>query len=574
MKRSWIAAALLLCAPSGLHAWNGAPLIVDGVTSGPSEVAVAHDGEFGAFVAWQTAGATGELHATHLLADGSHDPAWPMGGIVLANGLTSRTGLRAIADRLGGAYLLWQEGANLYVTRLLVQGAVAPGWTARGRFLGVLTSAAHRPWAERDATGGIHVGWFQGVRTELVTPSVRTIHLGADGAGAGGWPNSARSVPLSPDHLECVFAASFAVAEDGGVWVLLATGRQEEQVVPGEWRLARFGPGGQLDPLFPPEGVVLGTFEADQLGLAPFVPRLGLAALVADGTGGVLTALGRVQSVDASTWRGHCDLQRRTATGEPYPGSPEYSLGNFSENASANGAFADFSATLGRDEGGAIILGVSFNPLHVGPVLAAVEVAVSGAPYAESAMELAGAGASMQMAQGGGALLASHDPLGPTHPVWDPYPARVGFGMTKGYAGQVEQTFSPAEVVFVDADATSLPDRGAILVWSRVSGSTGLFAQRVGANGSVLEVPAGSAAARALRLTRVAGGLRASWSAGAPGVLRLHDVQGRELARQEVGEAPGEVLLDPVGGTSPGILFAKLTRRDGTSQAARAVLLR
>lgn len=575
MKRTCIAVALLLSAPTVLHAWTGTPILVDGVTSGPSEVAVAHDGDYGALIAWQSAGASGELRVTRLLADGSHDPAWPMGGIALANGVAARSGLSAQSDGIGGAYLHWLEGGSLFLTRLTRAG-VATGWTARGRSLGALSSSAHRPWSQVDAAGGIYLGWFQGARGGLFAPSVAAIHLGADGQGAGGWPNAVRGFPLSGEHPEWVHSASFAVAEDGGVWVLVATGHDEDGVVaPGEWRLGRWLPNGVRDGAMPTSGAVLGPFEADQIGA--FVPRLGLGAVVADGAGGVLIAQAQVSADWPGFWSGSYRLTRRMANGDIHPGQgAARQVGWFIEEQPSASSAAPYSVQLRPDGLGGIALAAAEVYSEGGYILRVHTVDAFGTSVGASSAAVSDLGVMLTPATGGGFLASSYDPRGPTHAM-DPGWAKVSFGHSSAAWWWREETYSPGAEIYAGMAVSSLPDGGAVAAWSRLLGAPGpgLYAIRVAAGGSVLSAPADPpAATNRLRLTPEAHRLRASWSAGAPGVLRLLDVQGREVARHEVGEAAGEALLDAVGGASPGILFARLTRRDGTSQAARAVLLR
>jgi len=574
MKPAAIALMSLLSLPAELLAWTGSPVRVESVTTGPAMVAVAHDGEYGALIAWQSAGAMGELRVTHLLGDGSADPSWPVGGLALAAGVNARSGLTAISDEHGGAYLHWQEGSMLYLTRVLASGGVAPGWPARGRSLGSLTSSRHRPWVELDEEGGAYVGWFQGARTELLTPQIRVIHLSKDNLGAGGWPNAARALPLDTAHEEWVASASFAVAEDGGVWVLVGTGRTESGVqLPGEWRLGRFLANGALDPVRAAHGSVLEAFDA--MPLEGFVPRISLGAVVADGEGGVTTAIGTVAPVGPGEWSASARLERRLSDGSLHPlqGTPSQT-GSWYETLSGSGyvssyEVAAYSLRLVRDGAAGLVLASTQSYTHIGNVLELKRIDAFGASLGGlgSASDVA---PSFQRTAGTGYLFTLLDVDGP-----GPYNAEpsVRLRWSSGASVQLDSDFSPYAAVFADMAAAPLPDDGAIAVWSRLTGDAGLYAQRVGANGSVLGAPPAPATTRALQMSRSGHGVLARWSAGAAGTLRLLDLQGRELLRHEVGEEAGEATLR-LPHAAPGIVFGQLLRRDGSRSDARVVVLR
>ncbi len=576
MKRLVLAVTFSLLTGELAFAWSGSPVRVDGVTSGPLLVAATHDGAFGALIAWRPSGSTGPVRVSHLLADGSTDATWPPGGLTLSSGSATCTGLDAIADAQGGAYIHWQEGQSLYLTRVLPSGTVAPGWTARGRRLGSLSSSAHRPWAEPDASGGLYLGWFQGDPPSVLTPIVSAIHLGPNGSGAGGWPNSARSLPLDADFVEWVASASFAVAQDGGLWVLVATGRLEGGVgTMGEWRLGRFLPSGLLEPGRPVQGTVLAAFDPAALELN--VPRIAIGALVADPEGGVLTAIGTVSDIGVGAWSATARLERRLSNGSLHPaqGTPRQ-LGVWEEYATGQCAYvgaceaAAYSLRLIPGASGGIALASPQSYTHSGLVLALEQVDLFGAPLAPL---VSGSGPSpeFQKTASMGYLLSSFDVSGPGP--YNPPPA-LQLGWSDGRSTVLEEDFSPYTPVYADLAAVSLPDGGAIAVWSRILGNTGLFAQRVGANGSVLDAPTPALTVSRLRLSRSGLDLIAAWPAGAPGTLRVLDIQGRDIARLEVGAQAGEARLPLDGSTAAGLYFGKLVRRDGASASATVVLLR
>lgn len=578
-----LVACLLLMVPAHVLAWDGSSRMVEGVTDTPTLVATAHDGGYGAFVAWQVpstaAVGANTLRLTRLTPEGDRHPAWPAGGLVLGGSAAVRSALRLVPDEAGGVYAWWMQGSALRLTRVLGDGAIAAGWTAGGKSLGSLTGPDHRPWVEADGDGGVWVGRFQGIRSTVATPSISIGHFGPDGQGAGGWPATMRTVPLPGAEDEWVHAASFAPAEDGGAWVLTATGHASETgISPGDWRLTRFTSAGQLDPSLPPEGIVLGPFEADQIGFA--VPRLGIGAVVGDGTGGTFVALGRVAAVAAGTWSGNAQLQRRLADGSLHAQQPSFSgMGSWYEEAGGACpyvpcAWADYSVRLLRDAEGELVAAAPQSYTHIGFVLTLTQLNAAGGAVGMIG-GASGAGVSLHPAFGSGFVISTFDPDGPTHGVYDPGYAYVGYSQTGKSSSYQEETFSPYSPVYTGSDVASLPDGGALLVWARAQSPAGLWALRVGATGSPLDVEPGTGAvSRGLRLVRQGAGLRAEWGAGAAGTLTLHDVAGRERARLPVSAGAGAATLAPRDPLLPGVYFARLARADGTFERTRTVVLR
>lgn len=573
-------ACLLLLLPARALGWDGTSRLVEGVTDTPALVAAAHDGGYGAFVAWQVPSTAAvdanTLHLTRLTPEGGTDPAWPAGGLVLGGGVAVRTALQLVPDDAGGVYAWWMQGGTLRLTRVLGSGVIAAGWTAGGKLLGNLTGPDYRPWVEADGAGGVWVGRFQGIRSAMVTPTAAIGHFGPDGQGAGGWPSGLRAITLPGAEDEWIYSASFAPAEDGGAWVLSATGHVSEAgVTPGDWRLTRFTSAGQLDPAYPPEGVLLGPFEADQLGLA--IPRLGISALSGDDAGGTFMALGRVTATTTDEWSGFLQFQRRLADGSLHPQQPAFTnVGGWVEHAGGSYPYpwADYSARLMRDAAGDLVMAATTAYTHVGLVLGLYQLNAAGGAVGQIGAA-SGLGVRVHPAYGSGFVLSTFDPNGPTHAIYDPGYAYVGYSETGKSSSYQEETFSPFSDVYTGSDVASLPDGGALLVWARAQSPTGFYALRVGASGSPLAVgPGTSSVSRGLRLLRRGADLRAEWGAGAAGTLTLHDVAGRERARLPVSSGEGAATIMPREPLMPGVYFARLARVDGTFERARAVVLR
>ena len=270
-------------------------------------------------------------------------------------------------------------------------------------------------------------------------------------------------------------------------------------------------------------------------------------------------------------------LQRRLADGSLHAQQPTFTnVGGWTEPAGGSYPYpwADYSARLMRDAAGDLVLAATTAYTHVGLVLGLYQLNAVGGLVGQIGAA-SGLGVALHPAYGSGFVLSTFDPNGPTHAIYDPGYAYVGYSETGKSSSYQEETFSPFSDVYTGSDVASLPDGGALLVWARAQSPTGFYALRLGATGSPLAVgPGTSGLSRGLRLVRRGADLRAEWGAGAAGTLTLHDVAGRERARLAVAAGAGAAALVPREPLAPGVYFARLARVDGTFERARAVVLR
>jgi len=150
----WPVDGAVVCAAAGAQ---GLPQIVT-------------DGAGGAFVAWQDPrGATSDIYAQHMRADGTPDPAWPVDGAAVCVMTRVQTNPRMITDGAGGAIITWQDSRSsnpsfdiydIYAQRLLASGAVAPGWPANGVALCTNIGNQLFPEIATDGAGGAIVTWY------------------------------------------------------------------------------------------------------------------------------------------------------------------------------------------------------------------------------------------------------------------------------------------------------------------------------------------------------------------------------------------------------------------------------
>lgn len=81
------------------------------------------DGAGGLFVAWdESSNGAGDIYTTHILGDGTRDPAWPARGFPVATGPADQVLDAVIPDRRGNAIVAWHDNRtgddNLYAYRL------------------------------------------------------------------------------------------------------------------------------------------------------------------------------------------------------------------------------------------------------------------------------------------------------------------------------------------------------------------------------------------------------------------------------------------------------------------------
>lgn len=566
-------------ASTSAHAgWSADPVAVHATTETCPLVAAASDGADGAIVVWQEETAADptqhRLRAKRLFATGVVDPAWPAGGVLVSNATTMNRGaLGAVGDGVGGAYVWWMEGAGLYLTRLLGDGTIAPGWTARGRGVGTLTTAGHRPRVFADGGGGIWLGWLAGAAPSTAG---RIAHLGPAGTGVNGWPNGSRAYAPSTveigGRLTTTFA--FAPAPDGGAWIAwgdVVVG--EAGFEPGSWRVQRTTPAGLVVPGWDPEGVAVREFHGERLGTNPWFSA-ALVAVAADGASGlyllaadVLGEVGnavappRLHRLDGaaapvSTWPSGGVLVPATGLDYASDGGANYSLRL--DPASDGGVFAIRPTFFSHGSG---MFLVRFSPTAAASGWGGAE------PYGFEAL----------VPPSGDTYLASCWPSGP----YGPYQPNAYVALDQTAAtgakgpGYLEWHSEPVITWYGDVGLAPTSGGGAILVWSQVRERFGLFARRFTPAGEVTGVPTVAAGTRTMTLRFVVGrGVVVRMDGAARSRVRLHDVSGRIRAEAELPAGAREVVFAGTASLAPGLYFARAISATGEAVTGRVVVRR
>lgn len=164
------------------------------------------DGLAGAYAAIASPGL---VTVRHFLSDGTPDPAWPGAGVEVCDAAGNKYA-QAGSDWAGGAFVMWTDARNadestiffpreLYGTRVLPDGSIAPGWVAQG----TLIAAAEESVAIRiarvrpDGVGGAYE--LIEHAHHIFTPDERVedflVHIGSDGLPPPGWPSGGLRCP-------------------------------------------------------------------------------------------------------------------------------------------------------------------------------------------------------------------------------------------------------------------------------------------------------------------------------------------------------------------------------------------
>jgi len=185
---------------------------------GPDIVA---DGLGGIILTWNDlrSGNPGiDIFAEHVLGSGVVDPAWPVNGRALSAAPGTQSAARIVSDGAHGAIVTWndtRDGNNdIYAQRVLVSGAIAPGWAANGQPVATTPFSEDIPTLVADGAGGAIVAWGE---ASTGVHNIRTQHVLGSGLLDAGWP--AGGVALSVSDCE---ETNQVMASDGAGGAIVA----------------------------------------------------------------------------------------------------------------------------------------------------------------------------------------------------------------------------------------------------------------------------------------------------------------------------------------------------------------
>jgi hypothetical protein len=590
-----VLSAALFVPAVGHAGWSADPVTVHATTDACPLVAAASDAQDGAIVVWQQNDAANpgvyRLLAQRVLASGDVDASWPVDGALVSSATSNRVALGALGDGSGGAYVWWMQSTALYLTRILPDGTIAPGWPANGKTVGFLPTSAFRPLVFADGQGGIWLGWLAGA---LASRLGHVKHLGPDGLGAGGWPTNGRgyAVSSSDEGERRTLAFTYAPAADGGAWIAWGDALNDSVgLLAGSWRLKRVTSTGLTAPGWDAAGLPVRDFQGELLVDQPYFGDFGdfAAALVAvapDGADGAYLLLSDVFGEVGLGAEFQPKLFHFDAAGLPDPSWPAAGIcphpGLAAFDLSAT--HADYSLRLFPEAAGGVF---ALCPHAYGswPTFGDVtlhRVTAAGTP---ADWPTAWSGRNMHLPFGleaivppsGDTYIASYFPDGP-HGRYDPYAflaldqtyasGAEGAGFGEGQAQHVTDCYG-------DIGLAPTSNAGAIFAWSQVYERHGVFARRFTGAGQVTAVEPGAVVAQALRLRFAPGrGVVATLGSVAEGRIRLLDVAGRVCAGAEVPAGAHEVTLEGTAMLAPGLYFARHRGADGAIETGRVVIVR
>ena len=230
----------------------------------------------------------GLVTVRHFLSDGTPDPAWPGSGLDVCSAAGYKYA-QAGSDWAGGAFVIWADGRNadastggfpreLYGTRVLPDGSIAPGWDPQGTLIAaaaesvVIRLGPVRP----DGVEGAYVN-IEHVR-HILTPDEQVepflVHMGPEGTPPTGWPSGG----WPPPELGLAYPFGYEPDGTGGAYIAWV---QPQGGTFGS-RLLRILGSGEITPGWPAGGVP---------ALEDTTRLYFVKTLAADGTGGVFAGV-------------------------------------------------------------------------------------------------------------------------------------------------------------------------------------------------------------------------------------------------------------------------------------------
>jgi len=225
-----------------------------------SPIEIASDGEGGVFASWIEDMSADSIHAhvgmlTHVLADGSLAPDFPVGGRPHHLEVATSTHLDMLPLPGGGFYGVWGESDSRYpesnrlmATQFDADGAIADGWPKTGVDLCPgLPGYNLEPFLIPDGAGGCFVAWND---DSAGGHKVYAQHLLSSATVDPRWPASGLRISLTGDrHQE-----SRSACEDGAGGFLIAW--EEARSYRSQAFVQRIRVDGTIHPAWPVGGLL------------------------------------------------------------------------------------------------------------------------------------------------------------------------------------------------------------------------------------------------------------------------------------------------------------------------------
>jgi hypothetical protein len=221
----------------------------------------ASDGASGAIVAWEDSrSGSADIYVQRVLASGAVDPGWPADGQALCTAASGQNVAVIVSDGVGGGIVAWQDfrsGTNLdiYAQRILVSGAVDPGWPVDGRAVGAAAGNQAEAGIASDGAGGAVLAWQDQRNGDN---DIYAQHVLVSGAVDPGWPANGRALCVVADEQINCEVVSDAQGGAVAVWDDMRSGSAADVYA----QHVLFS--GVVDPSWPANGRALCTAPLDQ----------------------------------------------------------------------------------------------------------------------------------------------------------------------------------------------------------------------------------------------------------------------------------------------------------------------
>ncbi len=126
------------------------------------------DGSGGMLVCWSDPrGGSLDIYVQRLTSSGAVAPGWPAGGLLVCGAAGDQYSSSMVSDGAGGAVLAWTDERvaqrDIYATRVLGTGSVAPGWPTNGLLVSTTLFSPsmpdQTPYLAPDGAGGAFIAW-------------------------------------------------------------------------------------------------------------------------------------------------------------------------------------------------------------------------------------------------------------------------------------------------------------------------------------------------------------------------------------------------------------------------------
>ena len=224
---------------------------------------LATDGSGGAIAAWSDnrAGATSDIYAQHVLANGTVDSSWPTNGVLLCGAAGNQIIRGIVADGTSGAIVVWQDartGTNdIYAQHVLGQGVVDAAWPVDGASVCSASGSQSSPVAISDGTHGAIIAWLD-FRSDT-TSNVYVQHLLGSGTVDGAWPVDGRALCTAVGNQQRLTMTSDAQGGAIVAWQDFRGGATAD-IYSGHVLAS-----GSVDPAWPADGVVVCSATGNQM---------------------------------------------------------------------------------------------------------------------------------------------------------------------------------------------------------------------------------------------------------------------------------------------------------------------